>query len=94
MVLAAILPDNFALSKLDKQDRYPMHAINHTPPERMTAEQRRREIALMLARGLARLRMAQSPRSETRGPESEIALGFCGHQSVHSDPVNNRNAES
>lgn len=71
-----------------------MHEINHTPPERMTPEQRRREIASMMARGLARLRMAHSPPSANIAAASEIALGFSGHQRVHSDPVNNRHTES
>ena len=33
-----------------------MHEINHLPPERMTPEQRRREVASLLANGLVRLR--------------------------------------
>lgn len=71
-----------------------MHEINHTPPDRMTPEQRRREIASMLARGLARLRMVPSPPSANVPAASEIALAFSDHQRVHSDPVNNRHTES
>ena len=33
-----------------------MHAINQIPPDRMTPEQRRHEIASLLANGLERLR--------------------------------------
>ena len=33
-----------------------MHEINYLPPERMTPEQRRREVASLLANGLVRLR--------------------------------------
>ena len=71
-----------------------MHEINHTPPERMTPEQRRHEIASMLARGLARLRTTHTPPSANVAAESEIALAFSGNQRVHSDPVNYRNTES
>lgn len=47
-----------------------MHQINHLPPDRMTPEQRRHEIASLLANGLARLRIYSAkkvrvhPRSE------------------------------
>lgn len=71
-----------------------MHQINHIPPDRMTPEQRRREIASLLANGLARLRGASSRPSAGRTSESEFELGFSGHQRVHSDPVNNRETES
>jgi hypothetical protein len=71
-----------------------MHEINHTPPERMTPEQRRCEIALTLAKGLARLRMVSLPQSASILNTREISLGFTGHQSVHTDPVNNRYSES
>ncbi len=71
-----------------------MHEINHTPPERMTPEQRRLEVALLLARGLARLRTVHPAQSANIDKSSEISLAFSGHQRVHSDPVNNRNTES
>ena len=71
-----------------------MHAINQLPPDRMTSEQRRREIASLLANGIARLRSADSRPSAGRTSESEFELGFSGHQRVHSDPVNNRHTES
>jgi hypothetical protein len=40
-----------------------MHQINHFPPERMTPEQRRHEIASLLANGLARLRISGAEQS-------------------------------
>jgi hypothetical protein len=42
-----------------------MHQINHLPPERMTPEQRRHEIASLLANGLARLRISGAEQSAT-----------------------------
>ena len=71
-----------------------MLEVNHLPPDRMTPEQRRREVASLLARGLARLRSADSPPSERVAAESGLGLAFCGHQRVHSDPVHQRNTES
>ena len=35
------------------------NSINHLPPERMTPEQRRMEIAAILAKGLVRLRQSK-----------------------------------
>lgn len=66
-----------------------MHEINHIPPDRMTPEQRRREIASLLANGIVRLRSASPRQSAGWATESEFELGFSGHQRVHSDPVNN-----
>lgn len=71
-----------------------MHEIRQAPPERMTPEQRRVEIATLLAHGLARLRMTQAPLSTHIAKVSNISLAFSGTQSVHSDPVNNRQTES
>ena len=71
-----------------------MHQINHLPPERMTPEQRRHEIASLLANGLARLRITGTEQSATRAEASEFELGFSGNQRVHTDPVNNRKTES
>ena len=71
-----------------------MHAINQLPPDRMTAEQRRRETASLLANGLVRLRSTGIPSSATMAPESEFELGFSGHQRLHTDPVNNTKTES
>jgi hypothetical protein len=71
-----------------------MHEINHLPPERMTPEQRRREIASLLAQGLVRLRNTPFDQSVIGPRESEFVLGFTGHRSVHTDTVNNENTES
>lgn len=66
-----------------------MHAVTQLPPERMTPEQRRREVASLLANGLARLRDTRIQKSGITGPENEFDLGFFGNQRVHTDPVNN-----
>lgn len=71
-----------------------MHEINQVPPDRMTPQQRRREIASLLANGLVRLRSAHARPCATRTAESEFELGFCGHQRVHSDPANTTEMES
>ena len=71
-----------------------MHQINHFPPERMTPEQRRHEIASLLANGLARLRITGTEQSATRAEASEFELGFSGNQRVHTDPVNKTTTES
>lgn len=68
--------------------------VNQVPPDRMTPEQRRREIASLLANGIARLRSTDSRPFAGRTSESVLALGFFGHQSVHSDPANNTETES
>ncbi|GAA0792622.1 hypothetical protein N6G02_08740 [Cupriavidus gilardii] len=71
-----------------------MHQINHLPPERMTPEQRRHEIASLLANGLARLRITGTEQSAARTEASEFELGFSGNQRVHADPVNKTTTES
>jgi hypothetical protein len=71
-----------------------MHKVNHLPPDRMTPEQRRHEIASLLANALARLRNSGFTQSANMTPSSEFELGFSGHQSVHSDPVNKIKTES
>lgn len=71
-----------------------MMDVNHTPPERMTPEQRRQEIAMLLANGLVRLRDTISLQSPNGLPESEFELDSSGHRSVHSNPVNKRKTES
>ena len=65
-------------------------SVNHQPPEHMTAAQRRREIASLLANGLIRLRRSgQSPQAGNLARESEFELAFSGDQRVHSHPANN-----
>ena len=62
---------------------------NQLPPEHMTAEQRRHEIASLLANGLIRLRSAHSPQPAINlARESGFELAFSGDQRVHSHPVN------
>jgi len=70
-----------------------MEETNHYPPERMTAEQRRDEVASLLARGLVRLRGASVTKSANEAGKGEFALGFTGDQSVHTDTVNKRKTE-
>ena len=69
--------------------------VNPLPPEHMTAEQRRHEIASLLANGLIRLRRSgQSPRAGNLARESGFELAFSGDQRVHSHPVHKENTES
>ena len=70
-----------------------MQATNPLPPGRMTPEQRRREIAALLAQGLVRLR-SNAADQPNRTSEGGFELGFSGHQRVHSDPVNKTTTES
>jgi hypothetical protein len=71
-----------------------MHEINHLPPERMTPEQRRSEVAFLLANGLVRLRNTTCDGSEKRRGESAFVLGFASQKSVHGDSTNNTHRES
>lgn len=71
-----------------------MPDINYLPPERMTPEQRRREVASLLAKGLVRLRSATQGQSTTVAAESKFELAFTGHQRLHRLPINNENEES
>ena len=60
-----------------------MYAISHIPPDRMTPEQRRREVASLLANGLVRLRSAGVTQSENLATESEFELAISPEGSVH-----------
>ena len=62
-----------------------MNETNHIPPERTTPDQRQREIAQILARGIARARMRvkNNPEAVT---QSEVCLGFTAHQRVNTNP--------
>jgi hypothetical protein len=71
-----------------------MHETNHIPPERLTPEQRRQEVAFLLAQGLVRLRSTCSRESANDLPESAFVLGFGPQKSVHSVSTNNTNRES
>ena len=70
------------------------NSINHLPPERMTPDQRRLEIAAILAKGLVRLRQSSPVKRQIPATERKVLLGFSGDQSVHTDPVNNKGTES
>ena len=63
-------------------------SINHLPPERMTPEQRRLEIASILAKGLVRLRQSSPVKRQIPATERQVLLGFSGDQSVHTDLIN------
>lgn len=65
-----------------------MNEVNQRPPEQMTPEQRRAELGVLLARGIARVRAESSQKSANRLSEGQFRLGFSGHQSVHRDTVN------
>ncbi len=60
-----------------------MHAINQIPPDRMTPDQRRHEIASLLANGLARLRCSGVAQSANVVTESEFELAIPSERSVH-----------
>lgn len=55
---------------------------NVTRPERMTPEQRRAELATLLAHALVRLRSAVVAPCQIAATERALLLGFCGEQSV------------
>ena len=60
-----------------------MHAINQIPPDRMTPEQRRHEIASLVANGLARLRSNGVAQSANMTAESGFELAIPSERSVH-----------
>jgi hypothetical protein len=62
-----------------------MMDVNHTPPERMTAQQRRLEIAALLACGIARLRQPRISQSNKGTTESRFELAIPSQRSVHGD---------
>ncbi len=62
--------------------------VNQTPPEKMTPEQRRQEIASILAKGLIRLRSAGCQQLAGMVTESKFELDSSGQRSVHSNPIN------
>ena len=91
LALEAAPADNFGSHKFVNTERYPMSpispdtSINHLPPERMTPEQRRLEIASILAKGLVRRRQLTFGISQNPGTERKVLFGFSGDQSVHTD---------
>jgi hypothetical protein len=94
LALESSLSDNFDPHKFVFKDCYPMSpttSINHLPPERMTLEQRRLEIASILAKGLVRLRQsgpAHLAQRQIAATDRKVLLGFSGDQSVHTDLIN------
>jgi hypothetical protein len=71
-----------------------VHETNHIPLERLTPEQRRHEVAQLLAQGLVRRREAAAAQGEKGRGESAFVLGFASQTSVHRDSTNNTNRES
>ena len=71
-----------------------MHETNHIPPERLTPEQRRGEVAFLFAQGLVRLREAAAAQGEKGRGARAFVLGFASQTSVHRDSTNNTNRES
>ena len=71
-----------------------MYTIKHTPPEQLSAAQRRAEIASILATGLARLRSVPFVKSITKTPDSEFQLANVPNRSVYTNPVNSRQTEA
>ena len=59
--------------------------VNHNPPERMTVQQRRMEIAALLACGIARLRQPGISQSNKEVTESGFELAIPPDGSVHGD---------
>jgi hypothetical protein len=54
----------------------------------MTPDQRRLEIAAILAKGLVRLRQSNQTERQIHPTERKVLLGFSGDQSVHTDLIN------
>jgi hypothetical protein len=74
--------DNFPYT-FDTEKLLAMREIKHHDPARMTPEQRRAQVAQLLAAGLIRLR----EHNAIAAPESgAVALGFYGDQRVHANP--------
>lgn len=71
-----------------------MHEIKHTPPEKLTNEQRIHEVASLLANGLARFRIKLAAIEINELPASGFGLAFPAHQRVHTDHVNKKKTES
>lgn len=65
-----------------------MMDVNQTPPDRMTSEQRRLEVAALLARGIARLRQPSLRQSKNLHEESGFELAIPPGVSVHGDSNN------
>lgn len=70
-----------------------MMDVNQIPPDRMTPEQRRLEVAVLLARGIARCRQPNLQRFATSHAESEFELANSLRRSVHMVSNNQRDKE-
>lgn len=62
-----------------------MYSISQVPPEKMTALQRREEIAALLANGLIRLREHSVAVSKNKRLSNPFGLGFPTQESVHAN---------
>lgn len=62
-----------------------MSHTNYFPPERMSPQQRRDEVAQLLATGLIRLRQGSEPTSLPDW-ERQVSLDKTTHRSVHGEP--------
>lgn len=71
-----------------------MHQAKQVPPQKLTPDQRRHEIASLLTNGLVRLRNSAVAPSAKVDRESTFELGFSDDQRVHTDPVNYPTTES
>lgn len=71
-----------------------MQSTNLTPPDRMSEEQRRNELAFILTLGIVRLRQSNPEDSQILATQSMVLLAFSGDQSVHTDHLNNEKKES
>lgn len=65
-----------------------MLKMTNLPPRQMTPEQRRLELASILAKGLVRLRQSNQADSQKLATDRAVSLAFSGDQSVHTDLIN------
>lgn len=71
-----------------------MMDVNQIPPDRMTPEQRRLEVAVLLARGIARCRQPSLEGSRNSHAENEFELANLLRRSVHEGSNNSEREES
>ena len=91
---AAVLNAQFCFDKVGHRRSLAMQIFKHLPPERMTSEQRRQEVASLLAAALVRLRSSTPTQPMDVFTESQFELGFSGDQRVHTTSLNERKKES
>ena len=63
-----------------------MQEIKRRPPESMSVSERMDEVAALLARGISRVWDQSVAKSANAASKRHLGLGFCAHQSVHTDP--------